>query len=396
MTPLPQAAFDWQPRTRVVFGVGCAQQCGQLAASYGWRRVLLVTDPGLMAAGLATAVADSLRAAGLTVAFFSEVQENPTTTTVAAALAAARQITPDAFVAVGGGSSLDCAKGCNFLYTNGGVMADYWGHGKAKVPLLPMMAVPTTAGTGSEVQSYALISQEGSHRKMACGEASATPVIAVLDPLLTLSLPPRITATAGIDAVTHAVEVAVTRTRNPISAMLAQRSLALTLSALPRVMAQPDDLNARGEMLLGACWAGLAIENSMLGAAHAAANPLTANCELTHGHAVALMLPAVVAYNACEPDIAAAYAQLAAAVGLTAPGTPAADAVALLISRLRELLVICGLSSNLRQAGVPAVLLPTLAEQANQQWTARHNPREVTDASFLALYQAAWAGEMPI
>ena len=199
---------------------------------------------------------------------------------------------------------MDTAKGCNFLLTNGGQMKDYWGVGKATQPMLPLIAIPTTGGTGSECQSFALITDEATHQKMACGDPKAAARIAILDPALTLSQPRRVTACSGIDAIAHALETAVTKTRNPLSLIFSRAAFQLTMAGLPRVLEAPGDLDARSQMLWGAACGGTAIENSMLGAAHSAANPLTAHFGITHGQAVGMMLPQVVRFNALDPAAA--------------------------------------------------------------------------------------------
>ncbi len=200
----------------------------------------------------------------------------------------------DLIVGLGGGSSMDCAKGVNFLLTNGGRMEDYWGVGKATKPMLPMIAVPTTAGTGSEAQSFALIAQAESHMKMACGDKKAACRIAILDPELTVSMPASVTAATGIDAISHAVETFVCNRRNAISQLFSRQAWRLISHGFPRVLADPTDLDARGAMLLGAHLAGAAIENSMLGAAHSMANPLSAHFDTTHGVAIGVLLPHVI------------------------------------------------------------------------------------------------------
>src|SRR5579864_1101582 len=183
-------AFDYQPRTRVVFGPGKITELGKLAAELGARRVLLVTDHGLETAGHPQKGIAALESAGLAVSVFDEVHPNPTTDDVEAGLAVARSAQIDLLVGLGGGSSMDCAKGINFLLTNGGRIQDYWGVDKATKPMLPMIAVPTTAGTGSDAQSFALITDPESHQKMACGDAKALPRLALLDSDLTATAPP--------------------------------------------------------------------------------------------------------------------------------------------------------------------------------------------------------------
>ena len=267
--PAPETPIlDYQPRTRLIFGPGELARLGELAAGLGGHRVLLVTDAGIVAAGHAARAVAGLREAGLEVTVFDRVRENPTTADVDACLAVAREAGVDLLVGLGGGSSMDTAKGTNFLLTNGGEMRDYWGVGKATRPMLPLIAVPTTAGTGSECQCAALIADESTHQKMACLDPKAAARVALLDPELTVSMPTGVTAVTGIDAVAHAVETAVTRRRNPLSTLFSREAFRLCMGALPGVLRRPDDLGARGRMLLGAAFAVTAIENSMLGAAH--------------------------------------------------------------------------------------------------------------------------------
>lgn len=374
----PPLSFDGAISTRVVFGQDSVKQVGKLARSLQGMNVLLVTDAGVVAAGHAAKVRGYLEAEGLLVTTFSDVAENPTTRTVDRALEAARSAGIDLLVGLGGGSSMDVAKGCNFLLTNGGRMEDYWGHGKATKPMLPLIAIPTTAGTGSECQAYALIAHEQTHRKMACGDPKAAARIALLDPVLTLTQPRAVAAATGIDALAHAIETAVTRKRTALSAQLSREAYRLAIEHLPVVLREPSRLDARAAMQLGAAYAGAAIENSMLGAAHSAANPLTAHFNLVHGRAVGLMLPHLVRFNARDAATAALYAELDA-------GGP--DAIA---SRIDAILAQAGMPRTLREAGIPEAALPKLAEAATQEWTARFNPREVTAADFLNLYQAAF------
>src|SRR3989475_551638 len=291
-------SFDYQPRTRIVFGLNSVERVGELARGLGAKVVLVVTDPGIVTAGHADRVEHILLSCGLGVLVFDEVHENPTTRDVDKCLAVAKAADIDTLVGLGGGSSMDTAKGCNFLLTNGGHVQDYNGVGKTSLPMLPFIAIPTTAGTGSECQSAALIADEQTHQKMACLDPRAAARIAILDPALTVSQPPLVTAHTGVDAVAHAVETAVTKRRNNLSVMFSHESFKLTVPSLPRVLSNPKDIDARGRMLLGAAFAGTAIENSMLGAAHAAANPLTAHYGIVHGEAVGLLLPHVVRFHA--------------------------------------------------------------------------------------------------
>jgi alcohol dehydrogenase len=252
-------------------------------------------------------------------------------------------------------------------------MQEYWGINKAHAPMLPMIAVPTTAGTGSEAQSFALITDPQTHQKMACGDHRALPRVAILDPELTRTQPPRVAAATGIDAVAHAVETIATTKRNDVSRRLSQAAWELLDRSFERAMRDASDDNARQEMLLGAHLAGAAIENSMLGAAHALANALTATYGTVHGIAVGLVLPHVVKFN--DPTDHP-YADL----GLNA------DA---LCHRLDAMLQAGNLPRTLRELQVPAEALDDLAGIAAKQWTATFNPRPVDRQALRTIFQAA-------
>lgn len=382
--------FDFCPRTRLVVGAGSAHRAGELARELGATHTLLVTDAGIVAAGHAARVERILAAAGLRVTVFDRAKENPTTRCVDDCTAVAKAAGIDTILGLGGGSSLDTAKGCNFILTNGGRMQDYWGVGKATKPMLPFIAIPTTAGTGSEMQCAVLIADDQTHQKMACLDPKCAAAVAILDPELTLSQPQRVTACTGIDALAHAVETAVTTRRTPLSLMFAREAFRLCVTAFPEVLLNPADLDARARMQLGAAFAGAAIENSMLGAAHAAANPLTAHFDVPHGHAVGLMLPHVVRFNGGDAGALAAYAELAATAGLVSAGESAAHAWGALRARLESVLELARLPRALRDCGVERSVIPALAEEATRQWTAKFNPRSVTVEDFAALYDAAW------
>ncbi len=375
--------IDFPSNTKLVFGAGSVARVGDFARETGAKKVLLVTDAGIVAAGHAGRVQSSLETAGLRVTLFDKARENPTTKCVEDCVAVARAAEIDCIVGLGGGSSMDTAKGCNFILTNGGRMQDYWGVGKATKPMLPFIAIPTTAGTGSEMQSAALIADEITHQKMACLDPKCAARVAILDPTLTLSQPPRVTACTGIDAIAHAVETAVTTKRNKLSQKLSTEAFKLLVGGFPLVMAETGNAVARAQMQLGAAYAGAAIENSMLGAAHAAANPLTAHFGIAHGHAVGLMLPHVVRFNSAEKAASELYAELARNGGIEA----SAESLA---TWLAGALKLTNMPLSLSRAGVKRVSLPMLAEEAAKQWTAGFNPRAIRAEDFLQLYSTAF------
>ncbi len=398
-----EAGDSWSIDTapgRVLYGAGVIDLVGEVVRELGGRRVLVVADPGVAAAGHVHRASVSLREADLDLAVFYGVGENPGERHVAAAAAAARVHEADFLVGLGGGSAMDCAKGANFVFTNGGRMEDYWGFGKASKPMLPSVGVPCTAGTGSESQSFAVISREDDHRKMACGDPKARFAATLLDPELVRTAPPEVMAATGLDALSHALESFVCTAANPYSRMFASEGFARLLRGFDAVVeAQPgsgtssglrqtavDPTELWGEMLLGAHFAGAAIEASMLGAAHGLANPLTARYEITHGVAVAVMLDHVVRFNGAAEG--AAYGGLARlAFGGGSENGVASERLAELWAGLRN---SAGVSARLRDLGVLEADLDLLSSQAAEQWTAQFNPRSASPSDMLALYRAAF------
>lgn len=369
---------------RIVFGENAITQLGDLCQGLGASRVLLITDPGLIQAGHCEKALQSLAKANITSFLFDQVEENPSTRHVGLGLEFAQKHSPiDCIVALGGGSPMDCAKGINFLLTNGGEMEDYWGIDKASQPMLPSIGIPTTAGTGSESQRFALITQEKDHQKMACGDSKALFRTVILDPILTQTLPQNVTATAGLDAIAHALESYVSTERTQLSQILAREAWRLLNRNFEMVIESPDDLGSRAEMLWGAHFAGAAIENSMLGAAHACANPLTIKFGITHGIAVSLMLPHVIRFNGDKVD--KLYSELLETAGLPHE-TPAEQ----LSGRVTYLINSAELPTILREYQVEKASLPDLAHLATQQWTGKFNPKSLSEANFLSLYEEAY------
>ena len=370
------SSLDLNTDIRVLLGDGTLGEIGELARELGFSRTLLVSDSGLARAGHLSHAHGFLERAGVETVDFSDFDANPDTLMIEAGRAFAAGRGVDSIIGLGGGSSLDCAKGINFLLTQGCAVQDLQGYGKASKPMLPMIGVPTTAGTGSEAQSYAIISDPVTHRKMACGDPKAAFRAVILDPRLTLTQPRSVTASAGYDAIAHAVESFVCTRRNPQSQRLAREAFRLLDAHFERVLAYPDDIGARAAMQIGAFYAGTAIEHSMLGATHACANPLTARYGTTHGEAIAILLPHVVRWNSgVAGDL---YAAL---------GDMPADALA---ARLDQLATAGGLPKRLRDAGASIEDLPDLARDAGEQWTGTFNPRPFDSAGASEVYTCAF------
>jgi alcohol dehydrogenase len=385
-------AFDFHSRTRVIFGQGVFERLAEVTRELNFKRTLLVADQGMVTYGYVDAALKLLASAGIEVSTFHDFGENPDTRMIVAGCAVAESSSIDSIIALGGGSSLDCAKGINFVLTGGGEMRDYWGHDKLSAktnkPMLPMIGIPTTAGTGSDAQTYALISDADTHVKMACGDRQAAFRVVLLDPQLTVTMPRSLTAISGYDAISHAIESFVTKKRNPISDLFAREAWRLLAANYETVLADPQNVEARGAMLLGAFYAGTAIENSMLGATHACANPLTKNFGTTHGVAIGLMLPHIVRWN--QEVAGARYKELAANAGLASAAAHKGNAVESLARHLEQLRAAGGLPTNLSSIGVYKNDLPRLAEEAAKQWTGSFNPRDWSQEGAMEVYENAY------
>ena len=372
-------SFDCELNQQIIYGDNTIESLGELTRSLGGNRVLVVTDPGIEKAGILAIALSALQSERIATYVYADVTPNPTTEDVEAAVTVAKTHTPiDFIIGLGGGSAMDCAKGANFLFTNGGKMADYWGTNKATAPMLPSIGIPTTIGTGSEAQSFALISQPETHIKMACGDKKARFGTVILDPTLTKTLPRPIAAITAIDAVAHAVESFVSTRHNLMSRMFARHAWGLLNTNFEACLVEQHGAAARSKMLFGAYLAGLAIENSMLGAAHACANPLTARYDITHGVAVALMLPQVIRFNSSVARDA--YHELYRD-GDLADRITTLKQIGNLPNRLREYPVQCPIART---------DIPMLAEEAATQWTAQFNPRPLGIDDFVKLYEQVY------
>lgn len=386
MTP-----FLFATTAQILCEAGSAVRLGALCRERGARRVLIVTDPGITRLGMLDAVLPGFAEAGVAVEVFDQVVADPPEAVVLAAVAQARVLQADLLVGFGGGSSMDVAKlvallahpQCNQQ------LADIYGVGNAKGQRLPLIQVPTTAGTGSEVTQISIITT-GETTKTGVVSPLLLPDLALLDADLTLGLPPAVTAATGIDAMVHAIEAYTSKLRkNPLSDMLAREALRLLATNLDEAVHNGSNREARQAMLLGALLAGQAFANAPVAAVHALAYPLGGHFHIPHGLSNALVLPAVIAFNA--PAAEALYAELAPLlVPDLQPGSNA-RLTEQLVAALAELSPRCQLPSRLRDAGVPEDSLPMLARDAMlQQRLLVNNPRELTEADALAIYRQAF------
>jgi len=381
--------FEFNTVKRIISGAGSALQLADHCRALGIARPLLVTDPGLMAIGLVQPVLGALEAEGCPAVVFDQVREDPPEATVLAAADLGRSQNVDGVLAVGGGSSMDVAKVVAVLLGGHQALAQLYGVGNVSGSRLPLVLVPTTAGTGSEATPVAVITT-GETTKAGVSSPVLLPDIAVLDADLTLGLPPAVTAMTGIDAMVHAIEAYTSRHRkNPLSDNLARQALTLLSRNIRTAVHEGGNRQARENMLLGACLAGQAFANAPVAAVHALAYPLGGHYHIPHGLSNSLVLPTVLEFNA--PAAGELYAELAEIVVGTSLAGGAEAKTAAMIAALRELIDDVALPATLQAAGVEEDSLERLAEDAMlQQRLLVNNPRDVAYDDALAIYRAAY------
>jgi alcohol dehydrogenase class IV len=381
--------FEFNTVGRIISGPDTSLNLADQCRALGIARPLLVTDPGLMSIGLVQPVLAALEAAGLPVLVFDQVREDPPEETVLSATEQARNAGVDGVLAVGGGSSMDVAKVVAVLLGGEQSLPELYGVGQVTGTRLPLILVPTTAGTGSEVTPVAVITT-GETTKAGVSSPVLLPDVAVLDANLTLGLPAPVTAMTGVDAMVHAIEAYTSRhKKNVLSDNLAINALALLSANVRTAVHEGSNLHARESMLLGACLAGQAFANAPVGAVHALAYPLGGHYHIPHGLSNSLVLPSVLEFNA--PQANSLYAELAEVViGQSVPGSDEAKAQAL-VDHLRQLIEDVKLPATLEQAKVKESDLEILAQDAMlQQRLLINNPRDVAYEDALAIYRAAY------
>lgn len=376
-------ALDFSTTPRLILREGATGVLPDLFRQAGARHVAVVTDAGLVRAGLVEPVVAQLRAAGLAVTVHDAVVADPPEPVIEAAVARLQAAEVDAVLGLGGGSAMDTAKLVAYLLRSPAPLAELYGIGLAQGQRLPLILAPTTAGTGSEVTPISIVTTRGDEKKGVVS-GRLLPDVAVLDPLLTLGLPPEVTAATGIDAMVHAIEAFTSaRLKNPVSDVLAKQALALLSANLPRVLADGGNVAARGDMLLGSCLAGMAFANAPVAAVHALAYPLGGRYHIPHGLSNALMLLPVLRFNLSAA--APLYAELAPCVG-----APTADADAFLAA-IAALVAGCAMPKRLHELQVTRESLPQLARDAMQQQRLLiNNPVPLTEADALRLYEDAY------
>ncbi|MFO0572194.1 MAG: iron-containing alcohol dehydrogenase [Polyangiaceae bacterium] len=384
---LSDKVFELMPGVRAHFGCGSLEKLPRLVRATERERVFIITDAGVETSGIPGRVQSALAAEGLLVEVLPGVRSNPRVEQVEALSARVRTATHPVLVAVGGGSSMDSAKAVALLSVNGGSLSDFPPGCRPAHAGHPVVCVPTTAGTGSETNMFAAIIDPRSRRKMVVGHPSVLPEAVILDPELTLGVPADVSAHTGMDALAHAIEAFTSNRHNPLSDALALRALAALVTFLPSAVENGSDLEARAQMLLAAHLAGLAFASSGLGLCHALAHPLSGRLDVSHGQALATLLPHVMRFNfgVCE----ARYAQLSIALGVRAPGVSDAENAHRSISAVERLSQSIGTQRSATELGVERKHLPELVEDAMADLVLSGTPRFPEPGDVLALYEAA-------
>ena len=390
---------------QLVFGRHAAAQLGEIAGRLGVRRAFVVTDPILLRAGLVESIHGPLSEAGVVVEVFPGGEPEPSLKAAQAAVAAARDFRPDGVIGLGGGSNMDLAKITAVVLTHGGKPLDYAGDDKIPGPVLPLLCVPTTAGTGSEVSAASVLSDTENRMKVGVLSNYLRPAAAVVDPLLTVSCPPKVTADSGIDALTHAIEAytavdnavfplphgerSVYQGRHPFGDMLAERAVGLIAAHLRRAVRDGSDLGAREGMALGATLAGMAFSNVGVALVHALEYPVGGATHCSHGAGNGLLLPYVMRYNA--PARPAAFAALARLLGEDVAGLNDEQAAEKAITAVERLRADIGVPARLRDLGVTEAQLRPFADKAFAvKRILRVNPRTPTVEDMEGILRAAY------
>ncbi len=385
MPMLSKTSFELQPGVRTSFGVGVVEKLGKRVKSLGHRNAVIVTDKGVAGTGIISRVEASLKKAGVRSRVFDGVTTNPDYACVDAGCAVLRGDMRAIVVAVGGGSTLDASKAMALIARNGGTPSDYPFGCRPENPPHPIVAVPTTAGTGSETNMFGVVTNPETQRKVLLGHPGLLPTLVLLDPELTLGVPAAVTATCGIDVLTHATEAFTCTRVNPVSDAVALRAIAMVASYLPHAFDDGSNLEARGQMLFASHLAGIAFTNSGLGMCHAMGHPLSARLGAAHGQSLATLLPLVMRYNL--ETCTTRYAQVAIALGAADPSASDHDNANQAIAAVEGLIARVGTDKSGRQLGIEQKLISSLVEDALADPLMAATPRYPDPADVTRLYE---------
>lgn len=380
--------FMFTMPTFVNFGPGVVKELGTTLANMQVKRVFFVYDKGVKGAGLIAPAIDSMKAAGIDFEEYDGVLPNPPDYQVEEAAERARAFKADAIVALGGGSSIDSAKAINILLSNPSPISAYDGFHMVKNPVKPLIAIPTTSGTGSEVTVVSVVTSMAEKRKMVIFGQNVAPAVALVDPELTLGLPPAITAATGMDALTHALESYISTWSMPPTDALALEAMRHIRRSLLKAYKDGSDLEARSDMLAGSLLAGMCFSSTNLGFVHSLAHPMSAHCNVPHGVANAIGLPYVMEFNipAIAPE---KMRNIAEALGISGEGKSHEELGLAVSGWLKQLSKDLNIP-RLREVGVPRELFATIVADAHKEAGTLTTPRKPTDAEAMELLEKAW------
>ena len=370
-----------------IFGVGAMQLVGRYAVNFGAKKVLVVSDQGIIAAGWTAKILNLLHEEDIETAVFSSVSANPRDSEVMAGADFYHQEHCDVIVAVGGGSPMDCAKGIGIVSTNRQNILAMEGIDKVTIPGPPLICIPTTSGTSADVSQFAIINDTGEKKKIAIISKTMVPDVALIDPLTTVSMPPYLTACTGMDALVHAVEAYVSTANSPLLDLHALEAVRLVNDNLPKVLANPDNIELRGKMTLASLQAGLAFSNASLGAVHAMAHSLGGLLDLPHGECNALLLGHVVNFN--FPEASDRYLKIGQAMGIDFPDRGPDTMKNAIFARINALKQAVGIKKTLGQQGATTADIPTLAQQALKDPCMVTTPRIANRRDIEVIYEEA-------
>ncbi len=371
----------------IVFGVGARKTVGKFARTFGARKVLIVSDPGVVAAGWVADVEQSLQEADIAYHLFTQVSPNPRAEEVMSGAEIYREQGCNVIVAVGGGSPMDCAKGIGIIHSNGGSILQYEGVDRIRVPIPPLIFIPTTAGTSADVSQFAIISDRQELNKISIISKAVVPDVSLIDPETTRSMDPFLTACTGIDALVHAVEAFVSTGHGPLTDMHALEAVRLVSQNLAALTANPNDLHLREQLMLGSLKAGLAFSNAILGAVHAMSHSLGGFLDLPHGLCNAILLDHVIEYN--FPSAPERFRTIAETIGIDTRGMDDKAVRNRLLAAVRALKMQVGLTQRLREAGVSSSDIPTLSGKAVLDPCILTNPRKSNRRDVEVVYEEA-------
>ena len=382
--------YEYKMPTELVFGRGASQKVGEIVAGRQAKKAMVTTDPGVVKAGLLPAILASLTKAAIEYVVFDQVESDPSTELVMKVTELAKAEKCDIVIGIGGGSALDTAKAVAAMVTNPGHVSEYAGLGKLKVPALPIIAIPTTAGTGSEATYWSVLTNKETKLKAGVGSWYIMPTVAIADPLLTLTLPPMLTASTGMDALTHAIESYVCTATQPISEAMSEKAIVLVSRSLRKAVLNGRNVQAREDMLYASLIAALGFNVTRLGLAHAFVVPAGAYFPIPHGLGNAILLPHVMEFNyLANPE---KFAKIAELMGENISGLSINEAAFKSVIAVKSLLTDIGITKGINQFGITEKDLPFLAAEAAKTGNVPVNPRVANAQDILCIARKALTG----